>query len=55
MRESPAPRSPEQLTNDPPGTFVGRRSELRSLAALGPVGARPDPGWSVLCHGRYPF
>ena len=35
MRESPAPRSPEQLTNDPPGTFVGRRSELRSLAALG--------------------
>ena len=35
MREGPALRSPEQLTNDPPGTFVGRHSELRSLAALG--------------------
>ena len=35
MREGPALRSPEQLTNDPPGTFVGRRRGLRSLAALG--------------------
>ena len=35
MREGPARRSPEQLTKNPPGTFVGRRSGLRSLAALG--------------------
>ena len=35
MREGPALRSPEQLTNDPPGTLVGRCRGLRSLAALG--------------------